>query len=136
MRRMGVAAARTRFAGASALLREPAGPAIAPRTVQRHTEALGRGVAADGSRRFEPEPLTLSNGRAAVSQVGPAGPPCTASPASVAPAVRPRMSPGRAVLIQRRSQRPTPPLCPTPPVRDLCVSSDTSPNTADALAAG
>ena len=50
LRMMGIAAARTSFAGASALLRELAGLAVAPKTVERHAEALGREVAGDESR--------------------------------------------------------------------------------------
>ena len=56
LRMMGIAAARTSFAGASALLRELAGLTLAPKTVERHAEALGREVATDESRVIEPEP--------------------------------------------------------------------------------
>ena len=56
LRMMGIAAARTSFAGASALLRELAGLTLAPKTVERHAEALGREVATDESRIIEPEP--------------------------------------------------------------------------------
>ena len=56
LRMLGLAAARTSFAGASALLRELAGLAIAPKTVERHAEALGREVAADEVRVIDPEP--------------------------------------------------------------------------------
>ena len=56
LRMMGIAAARTSFAGASALLRELAGLALAPKTVERHAEALGREVATDEFRVIEPEP--------------------------------------------------------------------------------
>ena len=53
---LGLAAARTSFAGASALLRELAGLTIAPKTVERHAEALGREIARDESRVIDPEP--------------------------------------------------------------------------------
>ena len=56
LRMMGIAAARTSFAGASALLRELAGLTLAPKTVERHAEALGREVAADECRVIDPEP--------------------------------------------------------------------------------
>ena len=60
LRMLGIAAARTSFAGASALLRELAGLAVAPKTVERHAEALGREVAGDESRVIEPEPCDAS----------------------------------------------------------------------------
>ena len=56
LRMLGIAAARTSFAGASALLRELAGLAVSPKTVERHAEALGREVARDESRVIDPEP--------------------------------------------------------------------------------
>ena len=56
LRMIGIAAARTSFEGASALLRELAGLALAPKTVERHAEALGREIAGDESRIIEPEP--------------------------------------------------------------------------------
>ena len=56
LRMMGIVAARTSFEGSSALLRELAGLAIAPKTVERHAEALGREVAGDECRVIEPEP--------------------------------------------------------------------------------
>ena len=56
LRMMGIAAVRTSFAGASALLRELAGLAVAPKTVERHAEALGREVASDECRVIDPEP--------------------------------------------------------------------------------
>ena len=55
LRLVGVTAARTSFAGASALLRDLAGLAVAPKTVECHAEALGREVAADEGRVIEPE---------------------------------------------------------------------------------
>ena len=56
LRMLGIAAANTSFAGASALLRELAGLALAPKTVERHGEALGREVAGDEYHVIEPEP--------------------------------------------------------------------------------
>ena len=56
LRMMGIAAARTSFAGSSALLRELAGLTLAPKTVERHAEALGREIAGDECRVIEPEP--------------------------------------------------------------------------------
>ena len=56
LRMLGIAAARTSFAGASALLRELAGLVVAPKTVERHAEALGREVASDECRVIDPEP--------------------------------------------------------------------------------
>ena len=56
LRMIGIAAARTSFAGSSALLRELAGLALAPKTVERHAEALGREIAGDECRVIEPEP--------------------------------------------------------------------------------
>ena len=56
MRMIGIAAARTSFEGSSALLRELAGLAVAPKTVERHAEALGREIAGDECRVVEPEP--------------------------------------------------------------------------------
>ena len=55
LRMIGIAAARTSFEGSSALLRELAGLAIAPKTVERHAEALGREIAGDECRVIEPE---------------------------------------------------------------------------------
>ena len=60
LRMLGIAAARTSFAGASALLRELAGLSVAPKTVERHAEALGREVAKDESHVIEPEPCDAS----------------------------------------------------------------------------
>lgn len=60
LRMLGIAAARTSFAGASALLRELAGLAIAPKTVERHAEALGREVADDEGHVIDPEPCDAS----------------------------------------------------------------------------
>ena len=56
LRMLGIAAANTSFARASALLRELAGLTVAPKTVERHAEALGREVAADEYHVIEPEP--------------------------------------------------------------------------------
>ena len=56
LRMLGIAAARTSFEGASTLLHELAGLAVAPKTVERHAEALGREVADDEVRVIEPEP--------------------------------------------------------------------------------
>ena len=56
LRMMGIAAARTSFAGASALLRELAGLGVAPKTVERHAEALGREIASDECAVIESEP--------------------------------------------------------------------------------
>ena len=56
LRMMGIAAASTSFAHASALLRELAGLTLAPKTVERHAEALGREVAADECGVIDPEP--------------------------------------------------------------------------------
>ena len=53
---MGIAAARTSFEGSSVLLRKLAGLAVAPKTVERHAEALGREIAGDECRVIEPEP--------------------------------------------------------------------------------
>ena len=53
---LGIAAARTSFAGASALLRELAGLTVSPKTVERHAEALGREVARDECHVIDPEP--------------------------------------------------------------------------------
>ena len=60
LRMLGIAAARTSFAGASALLRELAGLTVAPKTVERHAEALGREVARDEYHVIEPEPCEAS----------------------------------------------------------------------------
>ena len=60
LRMMGITAARTSFAGASALLRELAGLTVAPKTVERHAEALGREVASDESHIIDPEPSDAS----------------------------------------------------------------------------
>ena len=51
---------RTSFAGASALLRELAGLAVAPETVERYAEALGREIADDEVRVIDPEPCNAS----------------------------------------------------------------------------
>ena len=56
LRMLGIAAARTSFAGASALLRELAGLAVSSKTVERHAEALGREVARDECHVIDPEP--------------------------------------------------------------------------------
>ena len=56
LRMIGIAAARTSFEGSSALLRELAGLAVAPKTVEHHAEALGREIAGDECRVIEPEP--------------------------------------------------------------------------------
>ena len=56
LRMLGIAAARTSFEGASALLRELAGLTVAPKTVERHAEALGREVASDECGIIDPEP--------------------------------------------------------------------------------
>ncbi len=56
LRMIGIAAARTSFEGSSALLRELAGLAVAPKTVERHAEALGREIAGDECRVIEVEP--------------------------------------------------------------------------------
>ena len=56
LRMIGIAAARTSFEGSSALLRELAGLTVAPKTVERHAEALGREIAGDEYRVIEPEP--------------------------------------------------------------------------------
>ena len=60
LRMVGIAAARTSFAGASALVRELAGLTLAPKTVERHAEALGREVAGDEWRIIDPEPSDAS----------------------------------------------------------------------------
>ena len=60
LRMLGITAARTSFAGASTLLRELAGLAIAPKTVERHAEALGREVASDECHVIDPEPCDAS----------------------------------------------------------------------------
>ena len=60
LRMLGIAAARTSFEGTSALLRELAGLAVAPKTVERHAEALGREIAADECHVIEPEPCEAS----------------------------------------------------------------------------
>ena len=57
LRMIGIAAARTSFEGSSALLRELAGLAVAPKTVERHAEALGREIATDECHVTEPEPF-------------------------------------------------------------------------------
>ena len=56
LRMLGIAAARTSFEGSSPLLRELAGLAVAPKTVERHAEALGREIAGDEARVIEPDP--------------------------------------------------------------------------------
>lgn len=60
LRMLGIASATTSFAGASTLLRELAGLALAPKTVERHAEALGREVAGDECHVIEPEPCDAS----------------------------------------------------------------------------
>ena len=60
LRMVGIAAARTSFEGSSALLRELAGLAVAPKTVERHAEALGREIASDECRIIESEPCDAS----------------------------------------------------------------------------
>ena len=60
LRMIGIAAAGTSFEGSSALLRELAGLTVAPKTVERHAEALGREVATDEGRVIEPEPCDAS----------------------------------------------------------------------------
>ena len=55
LRMIGIAAARTSFDGSCALLRELAGLAVAPKTVERHAEALGCEIAEDECRVIEPE---------------------------------------------------------------------------------
>ena len=59
LRMIGIAAARTNFEGSSALLHELAGLAVAPKTVERHAEALGRKIADDEGRVIEPEPCDV-----------------------------------------------------------------------------
>ena len=56
LRMIGIVAARTSFDGSSALLHELVGLAVAPKTVERHAEALGREIAGDECRVIEPEP--------------------------------------------------------------------------------
>jgi len=56
LRMLGIACASTSFATTSTLLRELAGLALAPKTVERHAETLGREVAADEMRVIDPEP--------------------------------------------------------------------------------
>ena len=56
LRMTGLAVARVSFAESSALLRELAGLDIDPKSVERHAEALGRGIAEDERRVVEPEP--------------------------------------------------------------------------------
>jgi hypothetical protein len=56
LRMVGLAASRVSFAGARGLLRELAGLAVSPKTIERHAEALGREVAADEAGVVEPEP--------------------------------------------------------------------------------
>ena len=53
--RMPGIAARTSFESSCTLLRELAGLAVAPKTAQRHAEALGREIAGDAYRVIEPE---------------------------------------------------------------------------------
>ena len=60
LRMIGIVAARASFEGSSALLRELAGLAVAPKTVERHAEALGREVADDECRVIDPEPCDAS----------------------------------------------------------------------------
>lgn len=56
LRMTGLAAARLSFAESSAMLRELAGLAVDPKSVERHAEALGEEVAADERRTVEAEP--------------------------------------------------------------------------------
>ena len=56
LRMVGVAAAQVSFGGASGLLRDLAGLALDPKTVERHAEALGRDIADDERDVVEPEP--------------------------------------------------------------------------------
>ena len=56
LRMAGLAAARLSFAESGAMLRELAGLAIDPKSVERHAEALGREVADDERRAVEAEP--------------------------------------------------------------------------------
>ena len=54
LRRVGIAG--TSFEGSRVLLRELSGLAVAPNTVERHAEALGREVARDERGVIDPEP--------------------------------------------------------------------------------
>ena len=56
LRMLGIAAARTSFEGSRVLLRELAGLTLAPKTVERHAEALGVEIASDECGVVEPEP--------------------------------------------------------------------------------
>ena len=56
LRMTGLAAARLSFAESGAMLRELAGLAIDPKSVERHAEALGEEVADDERRTVEAEP--------------------------------------------------------------------------------
>ena len=56
LRMVGIAAAATSFEGSSVLLRELSGLAVAPKTVERHAEALGCEVARDECGVIDPEP--------------------------------------------------------------------------------
>ncbi len=56
LRMVGLAASRVSFAGSSDLMRDLAGLAVSPKTVERHAEALGREIAADEACVIEPEP--------------------------------------------------------------------------------
>ena len=60
LRMLAIAAASTSFESSSALLRELAGLPVAPKTVERHAEALGREVAGDECCVIEPEPSGAS----------------------------------------------------------------------------
>ena len=55
LRMVGVTASRVSFAESSALLRELAGLAVAPKQVERQAEALGRAIAADEHSTVAPE---------------------------------------------------------------------------------
>ena len=59
-RMVGLAAARVSFAGSSDLMRDLAGLAVSPKTVERHAEALGREIAADEACIIAPEPAQTS----------------------------------------------------------------------------
>ena len=60
LRMVGLAASRVSFAGSSDLMRDLAGLAVPPKTVERHAEALGREIAADEASVIEPEPSGAS----------------------------------------------------------------------------
>ena len=60
LRMVGLAASRVSFAGSSDLMRDLAGLAVSPKTVERHAEALGREIAADEASVIDPEPSGAS----------------------------------------------------------------------------